>query len=337
VRQPVTNYVLLATAHDRERRCAGQVSVVTIQSRSRGSLLGVAIGDALGAPFEGAARVSPEDIEKPLPESRELRFTDDTHMTIGVAQSLIECRGFDGAHMARVFANNYQAEPWRGYGSGPPRIFDAILNGAPWDVPASQLFGGAGSFGNGAAMRVAPVALYARGDLLRVAELARQTARITHAHQLGMEGAAIQACAVALLLESDAGAELCPTEFLAALRGYVPSAPYRAALDKIERLLPNASAETVARVIGNDITALAAVPAALCCFLRHPDSFAEAVRFAISLGGDTDTIASMTGALSGARLGEQAIPPAWRKRVESADLLRDLADHLLRVSIDDEA
>lgn len=313
------------------------MSFATLLSRYRGALLGVAVGDALGARFEGAARVSPEDIEVLQPESWEFRFTDDTHMTIGVAQSLIECGGFDGAHMAKVFAKNYQAEPWRGYGAGPPQIFEAILKGAQWDMPARQLFGGAGSFGNGAAMRAAPVALYAKGDLPRVAELARRTACITHAHELGVDGASLQACAVAMLLESDAGAELCPAELLAALREHVQSAPYRAALEKIERLPRDAAPETVAREIGNDITALAAVPAALCCFLRHPDSFAEAVRFAISLGGDTDTIASMTGALSGARLGEKAIPRAWRKRVESAVLLRGLAYRLLRLAIGREA
>ena len=182
-------------------------------------------------------------------------------------------------------------------------------------------------------MRVAPVALYARGDLPRVAALARQTARITHAHELGVEGAVLQACAVALLLELDAGAALRPAEFLAALRHLAPSEPYRSALARIERLLPDATPENVARDIGNDITALAAVPAALCCFLRHPDSFSEAVRFAICLGGDTDTIASMTGALSGARLGEEAIPTEWLTRLESAAEIRDLADRLLRLSL----
>jgi len=151
-----------------------------------------------------------------------------------------------------------------------------------------------------------------------------------------VEGAVLQACAVALLLEVEAGAALRPVEFLAALRHNTPSAPFRAALERIERLLPDATPAAVARDIGNDITALAAVPAALCSFLRHPDSFPEAVRFAICLGGDTDTIASMTGALSGARLGEGAIPTEWLARLESAAEIRDLADRLLRLSLGGE-
>jgi len=73
-----------------------------------------------------------------------------------------------------------------------------------------------------------------------------------------------------------------------------------------------------------------AVPAALYAFLRHPESFTEAVLYALSLGGDTDTIASMTGALGGAYLGERAIPAVWCERVEGAAHLRDLADDVCR-------
>jgi poly(ADP-ribose) glycohydrolase ARH3 len=306
-------------------------------SRYRGTLLGVAVGDALGAPFEGGFGVALEAIDSLRADPGELRYTDDTHMTIGVAQSLIACRGFDGAHMARVCAENFRAEPWRGYGPGPPRVFGSVLRGARWDEPARQLFGGTGSLGNGAAMRVAPAALFAASDFELVAQLARQTARLTHAHKLGIEGAVMQACAVALSLESDTGARLSPSHFLDSLRRYVRAEPFLAALEKIEQIYSDATPDAVAAGIGNDITALAAVPASLCCFLRHPDSFADAVLFAIAVGGDTDTIAAMTGALSGARLGEAGIPSLWRTRVESAEMLEMLADKLWFLARDRES
>jgi poly(ADP-ribose) glycohydrolase ARH3 len=293
-----------------------------------GALLGVAVGDALGAPFEGRPPVSLVELQALRRTPHELRYTDDTHMTIGLAQSLVQRRGFDGPHMARRFAENYFKEPWRGYGAGPPRVFQQIVDGSAWDEPAQKLFDGSGSFGNGAAMRVAPVALYAYGNLRQVAELARQTARITHAHELGVEGAVLQACAVALLLASDPGQPLSRTEFLTALRENIHSAPYEATLNRLEGIFPDPDPETVVREIGNDITALAAVPAALCCFLRHPDSFSDAVLFAIALGGDTDTIASMTGALCGACLGESAIPDTWILSVEGRGPLRRLGRSL---------
>ncbi len=66
---------------------------------------------------------------------------------------------------------------------------------------------------------------------------------------------------------------------------------------------------------------------------RRPDSFREAVSFAIRVGGDTDTIASMAGALAGARVGESALPPGWPERVEGASLLRELADGLLDLAL----
>lgn len=70
------------------------------------------------------------------------------------------------------------------------------------------------------------------------------------------------------------------------------------------------------------------MPAALCAFLCHPDSFADTVRLAVSLGGDTDTIASMAGALAGAYLGYSAIPAKWVERTEATDRPADLAVRL---------
>jgi poly(ADP-ribose) glycohydrolase ARH3 len=72
-----------------------------------------------------------------------------------------------------------------------------------------------------------------------------------------------------------------------------------------------------------------AVPAALAAFLSNVDSFTETVSFAVAIGGDTDTIASMAGSLSGAYLGEDAIAPAWRERAEGARSMGRLADILL--------
>jgi poly(ADP-ribose) glycohydrolase ARH3 len=71
------------------------------------------------------------------------------------------------------------------------------------------------------------------------------------------------------------------------------------------------------------------VPAAIYCFLRHPDSFEDAVVEAVSLGGDTDTIASMTGAISGARLGIEAVPGEWVEKLENRNYIEDLALRLL--------
>ncbi|MGD9890181.1 MAG: ADP-ribosylglycohydrolase family protein [Dehalococcoidia bacterium] len=300
-----------------------------LRAKFRGALVGVAVGDALGAPFEGTTRVQPEDLVGLEHISDGLHYTDDTHMTLGVATSLVECGTFDPAHMAATFARNFADEPWRGYGGGPPQVFRLLERGIPWDRASRLLFGEQGSFGNGGAMRVAPVALFAFQDLDKTADFARRSALITHAHELGMEGAALQACAIAYLLQRPANSALDAGLLIASLRRHVQPGIYHEKLERIQSLLPDAPIEVVVGELGNGIAAFESVPTALYAFFRYPTSFSEAIRYAISLGGDTDTIAAMTGALAGAYLGEEAIPAAWRDAAEGSAQLRNLADALL--------
>lgn len=288
-------------------------------------MLGVAVGDALGARFEGVGSVDSDELAKFASDPGPLRYTDDTHMTLGLARSLIEKQGFDAAHTAEVFARNFEQEPWRGYGSGPPRVFGLMRQGVPWDQAAGSLFGGTGSYGNGAAMRVAPVALFAFRDLDRVARLAQQSAVLTHTHERGVDGAVLQACAIALLLDAEPGQPLHAPTLLQQLARRVQTKLFREILELLESLPADLPPPEAALRLGNGIEAFRSVPTALYSFLRHPDSFAGAVLYAIRLGGDTDTIASMTGALSGAYLGEEALPTGWRERVEDAAELRRLA------------
>jgi hypothetical protein len=84
---------------------------------------------------------------------------------VALAESLLHRHGFDPDHMARHLATRWRAEPWRGYGSGPPQVFTAMATGVPWPQAAGALFDGQGSHGNGAAMRVAPAALLTAPDL----------------------------------------------------------------------------------------------------------------------------------------------------------------------------
>ena len=94
-----------------------------IKSKFLGCLVGKAIGDALGARREGRGMAISEDMVSLAEKLEQLIYTDDTHMTIGVAESLVASKSFDGEHMAQSFIKNYEAELWRGYRPGPPRIF----------------------------------------------------------------------------------------------------------------------------------------------------------------------------------------------------------------------
>ena len=89
-----------------------------LKSKFLGSLIGTGVGDALGAPFEGWHKVRFEEIEAVAERRQILSYTDDTHMMIGVAESLVRTKGFDGEDMANNFVRNYKLEPFRGYGPG---------------------------------------------------------------------------------------------------------------------------------------------------------------------------------------------------------------------------
>ena len=271
------------------------------------------------------------EIESLAGKVEQLIYTDDTHMTIGVAESLLENKGFDGEHMAQTFIENYEAEPWRGYGPGPPRIFMMINSGEPWYSAADKLYRG-GSFGNGSAMRVAPVGLLYSHDLERLREIAYQSSSITHSHELGREGAALQACAVALALNIPSGEEISREDFLLKLQDFVQNQLYKEKLASVGELLGEQDRTRVVAVLGNSIEAPRSVPTAIYCFLRQPKSYKDCVIYAISLGGDTDTIASMAGAISDAYLGIEAIPGEWRAKVESRDYIEALAEKLWQLA-----
>ncbi|HUP18131.1 MAG TPA: ADP-ribosylglycohydrolase family protein [Acidimicrobiia bacterium] len=296
-----------------------------LADRFRGALVGTGVGDALGAPVEGVHFISPSFLSALDRNPGPLRYTDDTHMTIGVATSLLECAGFDGNHMATTFARNFVAEPWRGYGPGPPEVFRLLRQGVPWDEAANSLYGGSGSFGNGAAMRVAPVALFAFPDLDRAAHIARRTAQITHAHPEGVDGAVVLAVAITAVLALPSETLPDATALVETARGYTQSQVFADKLAYIPQAMRIDDDGAAATVLGTGIAAHASVPTALYCFLRNPSSFREAIKTAIGMGGDADTIAAMTGALSGALLGCGAIPERWR-HVEGVDNLTSLAD-----------
>lgn len=106
-----------------------------------------------------------------------------------------------------------------------------------------------------------------------------------------------------------------------ARRSRATAPAFQRRLDALERSRRDWSPERVGETLSNGVEATRSVPAALHAFLRHPRSFSGAVCHAVTLRGDTDTIAAMTGVLAGAALGASAIPGAWRSRLEEPDRL----------------
>jgi poly(ADP-ribose) glycohydrolase ARH3 len=269
-----------------------------------GCLLGLAVGDALGSHYEGQTPdwigqrfSSTKSLFDNLPEAP-WSYTDDTQMAIGVAESLLKDGAIIEQSLCAAFVENY--DPSRGYGRGARVVLNAMAAGEDHKFWANELFPG-GSYGNGAAMRVAPVGLMFHDDLQQVRDQARLSSLPTHTHPLGIEGAQLLAVAVALCLE---GSQVNKEDFFAKLKQIAIHPEYQEKLDRAQ----HAQDLDDVRLLGNGIAAQDSVVTAIACFALTPDSFEQVVGNAILLGGDTDTIAAMAGSLAGASLGEAAIP-----------------------------
>jgi ADP-ribosylglycohydrolase len=253
---------------------------VSTLDRFTGSLLGLALGDAVGA--------SPE-------EEGELRWTDDTAMALGLARALVESGGVDQDALAARWAEDF--DPRRHYGGGASRLLTLVAEGTDWRTAGRAIFPG-GSYGNGAAMRAAPLGLFFSEQQARD-RAAVAAAEITHAHPLGIEGGRLMAHAAALALEAGDG---LPGR-LAALAAHVE---FRSRLG------------SGGAALGNGALAVESVPTAVHLFERHRNRpFLDLLRAVIDLGGDTDTIGAMAGALWGARRGAGALPGHLLARLEA--------------------
>jgi len=279
-----------------------------------GSIVGVAIGDAFGRPFEGWTH---ELILKRIGLIEEMYqgiYSDDTEMTIGIIETIIEDPSLPPEGMARRFVENYN--PWRGYG---PRTHLAIRNlkkGVCWDQVGSD------SWGNGAAMRVSPIGLFYYDDLEKVKEKAVLSAIITHRHPEAIAGSVAQAIGVALLTRKVANEDnLSFQEMIEIIikKTLDISPVFSQEIEKLKKIpFCNTLLEKAAFLASNfpcDVSAKGSVPVAFASFLMS-SSFKEALLISVNAGGDTDTICSMTGALAGAYYGFSSIPSDWLEKLE---------------------
>lgn len=305
----------------------------SMEEKFIGCIIGAALGDAIG---ELAFRYKDRNaLEAETSRAEILRYTDDTAMTIGVAESIAKLGKIDPEHMGKMFHTNYLLEPWRGYAPGPPAVFSQVESkGMSYTDAAKQLFEGKGSFGNGAAMRVAPVGLFFHEcpDLyLR----ASHSALPTHAHPLAADGAALQAVAVAEVLELNPDRDFLPIPYLQKLISLARTPEMQVKMQHVVELIKeNAPAGEAVKVLGKSVAVHESQPFALFSFLKHPGSFVDCLYCAILNGGDRDTLGAMAGALSGAYLGVRAIPESWQKKLENYKLLENLAMLLLEMDVD---
>jgi ADP-ribosylglycohydrolase len=234
------------------------------------------------------------------------RWTDDTAMALGIVE-LLEKKGAIDQHMlALIFARNFEKEPGRGYGGGATQLLQQIHDGIPWSHAAKLLFGGQGSRGNGAAMRVAPLgAFFAAEGLDRVVEQAIRSAEVTHAHHDGQAGAVAVAVAAAVVANGGGAAQIWD-EVLAR----TPKGPTRDGIVAAHKGIDH-TIEDIVDVLGSGDQVLSSdtVPFVIWCATKFLDAgFEEAMWQTVSGLGDRDTTCAMVGGIVGIR---HAPPAEW--------------------------
>lgn len=331
-----------------------------------GCLLGLACGDALGAPVEEWTH---EAIKGSLGFIRDFQttilgrgiITDDTQLTILLAESLIEKEKFDPAHFAGLIGdwmrrNDEGIEPARGASQVLSLAARRLYKGTYWKRS------GEFSAGNAPAVRVCPLSLF---HLKRPVDIllrdASDSSVPTHVDPLAISGAQAFAVAIHLLLHTSHD-DFTPEKYLKDLTDVVGSfdAYVRDSILELKsRIIPRDELDEAAFVVPGgpleithfdrslmleeDIRELASMGtgkfilqslnAALFSFLIHPFDPENAILCAVNAGGDSDTIGAMTGALSGTLNGAQSIPSRWLNDLEKKDKLIDLANMLYDLAI----
>ncbi len=254
-------------------------------------------------------------------------------MAIGLAESILYAGHLDPQQLGDTFRANYLREPWRGYAIGPPTIFSLVAEpGVSYLKAAGSLFGGQGSFGNGAAMRIAPVGLFFH-DAPDLYEQARISAAVTHAHPIGVDGAAVLARAVAQAVTLSPKASFSYECFCQELIAFSHTAEMREKLTQVQILVADqVPPSEAAPRLGQSVAVHESLPFALYAFLRYPDSFESCLFCAVLNGGDRDTLGAMACSVSGAYLGVEAIPSTWLEKLENREYIEGLARNLAELA-----
>ena len=306
------------------------ISEDLLQDKFRGAILGCFLGDAFGAGFEGMSTHEVSSRLSTLSEKFPRTYTDDTDMTLALMESIIELGKVDPEDISNKFSQ--RCDLTRGYGIGTIKAVHALRAGITWHRVSRIVFE-KGSFGNGAAMRVSPVGLFFHHDLEALRKAAMDQANLTHTHPLGEWGAVMQASCVGLALQQDPKKFLKKEEIIIELREILWPGPveYQRALNEMESIFAEGmkvETRVIARRLGNSVEAHRSVPSASCVAMAYSPDFQDAVRAAISLGGDTDTIAGMVGAIVGAHVGERGLPAEWIEQLEEGPRGRSFAREL---------
>ncbi|MFC9685407.1 ADP-ribosylglycohydrolase family protein [Streptomyces sp. NPDC056948] len=279
--------------------------------RALASLRGLSVGDALGSQYF-------VPVNYPLLKRREVpsgpwQWTDDTEMAGSVVAVLAAHHRVDQDALARSFAEHHDFD--RGYGPAVNRLLRLVREGGDWRELAAALFNGQGSWGNGAAMRIAPLGAWYAGDPEQATHQAEISAYTTHQHREAVVGA--MAVAAAAAFAAAPGGPPGAGALLDGVIDLVPKSAVGAGLRRARDMLDYGDPATVAAVLGcgRRTTAHDTVPFALWSAARSLGDYEQAFWTTAQVGGDVDTTCAIVGGVIAA--GKAGAPPAeWVGRTE---------------------
>ncbi|HKP59031.1 MAG TPA: ADP-ribosylglycohydrolase family protein [Polyangiales bacterium] len=291
---------------------------MTPEHRAQLSLDGLSVGDAFGARFFGATEtVVPKIDARQLPLDPWL-YTDDTEMAISVVEVLESIDEIDQDLLVRRFAA--RMNDMRGYGGGTYRLLCAVQEGGAWRRLSAAGFRGVGSFGNGAAMRVAPLGAYfADRALEHIIEQARLSAEVTHMHAEGIAGAVAVAVAAALAWQRREQSAALGSAWLEAVRDATPAGATRGGIQRALELDERTTVLEAAEALGNgfEVSAADTVPLCLWVASRQSHDFSAALWETVRALGDRDTTCAIVGGIVALHAGPEGIPATWLERREA--------------------
>ncbi len=304
----------------------------TRRERIEGGLYGLLIGDALGVPYEfhspdqiaPPAQIEftpPADFSRAHAQVPPGTWSDDGSQALCLLDSLLNRGMLDLEDLGRRLVKWFE----RGYLAVDGEVFDVgiqtrtALSNLREGVPALKA-GPAGDRdnGNGALMRVLPLALWHRGDDQALARDAMFQSRVTHGHVRSQVCCALYCLWARRTLE---GSSRAWTDALASFRALYPEG-----LEQRTELEASVRPDVPYRGKGTGYVVDCLLSARDCL---EADSFERAVKAAIALGHDTDTTATVAGGIAGLREGINAIPSRWRDALRGQELVKPLLDKLL--------
>lgn len=284
--------------------------------RARASLRGLAVGDALGSQFFVPANRQAL-LDRALPPG-DWQWTDDTEMACSVVAELAGRGAVDQDALARAFAERHDFD--RGYGPAVNRMLRLVREGGDWRKLSAELFNGQGSWGNGAAMRIAPLGAWFAGDPQRAASEAEASATVTHTHPEAVAGTIAVAVAAALIAGGGAGGGRSgdPARLLGDVLDLVPRSAVHTGIRRAVDMLDYGDVGTVAAVLGcgRRTSTQDTVPFTLWAAARNLGDFREAFWTTARAGGDVDTTCAIVGGLVASGPGG-APPGEWDARCEA--------------------